>query len=160
MLASLEGGAAPGPLLRLSLELPSRLSLRLSAVPAATALTLAAPQGTVEVRQWLAGLELAYAFTPEEARLRPMVALGGGVHGLRVDGSALAGYVGEHNEAASGFVAGGAGLGVRLAEGIVALADVETLVLLPGRTVTAVGTPLAHLGRPAFLPALGLVTSF
>jgi hypothetical protein len=160
LLASSEGGAAPLALLRLSLSLPRRLSLRLSAAPAATALTLAAPQGTVEVRQWLAGLELAYAFTPEEARLRPMVALGGGVYGLRVDGSALAGYVGEHNEAASGFVAAGAGLGVRVTEGIVALADVETLVLLPGRAVTAVGTPLAHLGRPAFLPALGLVTSF
>jgi hypothetical protein len=33
------------------------------------------------------------------------------------------------------------------------------LVLLPGQRVTAVGQTLAHLGRPAFLPSLGLVVA-
>ncbi len=160
VLASTEGGASPRPLLRIVLHLPLDLALRITAAPSVAPLTFTVPQGTVEARQWLACLDLAYTFTPPEARLLPMVALGGGVHGLRVDGIAAPGYVSEHNEAASGFVSLGAGLGVRLTEGLAALADLETLVLFPGRTVGAAGAPIAQLGRPAFLPALGLLASF
>ena len=157
MLASPEGGPLFGPLLRLAVDLPVPLTVRLTVAPAAAPITLTAAQGTVSARQTLAGIDLAHVFFTPGARLRPSVAVGGGVYGLDVDGDAATGFVSQRATAVSGFLSASAGLSLRITEGLGAAADLTTLVLIPGQAVIAVGEPLAHLGRPAFLPSLGVV---
>ena len=157
MLASPEGGPSFGPLLRLAVDLPVPLTVRLTVAPAAAPITFTAPQGTVAARQTLAGIDLAHVFFTPGARLRPSVAVGGGVYGLEVDGDAAAGFISQRATAVSGFLSASAGISLRITEGLGAAADLTALVLLPGQAVSAVGEPLAHLGRPAFLPSVGLV---
>jgi len=160
LLASTQGGVSPRPLIRLSLELPRHISLSLAAAPSAAPLALSAPQGSVDVRQDVVVLDLAYTLTAPEAVLRPTLAAGGGFCTLRVDGAANHGFLSQHGEDASGLVSASASVGIRIADGLAAVGGVTAIVLLPGQAVVAVGVPLAHLGQPAFLPSLGLAASF
>jgi hypothetical protein len=157
LIASTEGGASPRPLIRLAIALPRSISVRLAIAPSVAASALTARHGTVAFRQTLASLDVAYTFLASSTTVRPLVALGGGVFSLEVAGSADPGYVSLRGAKASGFVSAGAGVEVRLTQGLRMLASVSVLALLPPPTVSALGEPLARLGRPAFLPSIGLV---
>ena len=157
LLASTEGGASLRPLLRLAIDLPRSISVRLAIAPSVAPTTLIAKHGTVAMRQTVASVDLAYTFLAPHARVRPLLSLGGGVFALQVAGDANPGFTSQRGQSASGLVSASAGIEVRIASGIRMLADTTVIALLPPQTVSALGEPLARLGRPAFLPSIGLV---
>ena len=160
LLLSPEAGASFRPLLRVALDFPAGFSVRLAAAIPFDTTTLVASNGTVAIRQTLVTLDAAYAFGPARWRFRPVGSIGGGFYALRVDGDAVKPYVGEHHDAAAGFAAAGLGVRAGVTDRLKVLADVQTIVLFPEQIVTATGATLAHLGRPLFLPSLGLLASF
>lgn len=153
-------GVAPTPLLRVAAVHESGLSLGLSLAPAPGALTLRAPEGSLSLRQTLGFLHLAFTFRPDDALLRPQLSLGAGVYQLRVSGHAAPPFRSErHDLLAAAFVAG-AGLGLRLGEGLTAVAAVEALALTPRPAVAVLDRQVARAGLVTFLPSLGLSARF
>jgi hypothetical protein len=160
LLLSPDAGASFRPLLRVAIDFPAGFSLRLAAAIPFDTTTLVAANGTVDIRQTLVTLDAAYVIGPSRWRVRPVGSIGGGFYALRVDGTAVKPFVGEHHDATAGFAAAGVGVRVGLTERLTVLADVQSVVLFPEQLVTATGKTLAHLGRPLFLPSLGLIANF
>jgi hypothetical protein len=159
VLAGGSFGAAPVPVLRIAAPLPLHLAVRATLVPTAKT-ELSAAAGTVALGQDLLTIELAYAFGREDATVFPLVAVGGGLYYLRVDGAAKTPYVGEHHNMSAGFFSAAAGLGVRVHEGVALLVDGSALVLQPEPVVTILGKAAGATGRPAFFGSGGVVLDF
>jgi hypothetical protein len=140
--------------------LPRSLSIRAFVAPAVASTTVSGPGGTVELRQTVAAIDVAYAFGLERARFYPLVSLGGGLYDLQYDGRATAGEVGQHGSFLTASFIGAAALGVRLLPRLALLADLQVIALGTEPVVTVGASPVGSTGRPAFLPSLGLVAHF
>jgi hypothetical protein len=153
-------GVAPTPLLRVAAAHGSGLSLGLALAPAPGATTLRAPEGSLALRQTLGFLDLAFTFRPDDALLRPRLSLGAGVYQLRVSGHAAPPFRSERHDLLAAAFMVGAGLGLRLGEGLTAIAAVEALALSPRPAVAVLDRELARAGLVTFLPSLGLSARF
>jgi hypothetical protein len=160
VLAGGSFGASAAPFLRVACELPRSLSLRAAVAPAVMPSTLSTPAGTVELRQTVAALDLAYAFGLERARLYPVLSLGGGVYALQFEGQAIAPQRSERGSFVSAALVTGAGLGARILPNLTALADVQVVALQTAPIITVLGSPATSAARVAALPSLGVVVHF
>jgi hypothetical protein len=116
--------------------------------------------GAVELRQILAGVDLAYAFGLERRRFYPVVSLGGGLYDLQYAGEAVAPQRGARGGFVTAALFAGAGVGARLHPRVSAFSDVQVVVVQKEPVVTVLGAPAGSAGRPALLPSIGLVTHF
>lgn len=149
-------GVAPAALVRLDLALPKGFSIRAAVLPSVAASRLEGARGSVALRQTAATLDVAYDFLPRAARLHPVIALGGAFYHVAIDGAADAPARGLHEEHATVGLVGAAGLGIRLAPALVLRAELDVVVLASAPAAAIAGEQVGLMGRPAFLPSIGL----
>ncbi len=165
MLGSVDRlGPAAAPKVGAWVSLPASFALRVELVGPAFQSGLANDSGTATVRQELGSVDLAWAplvGPPRGLALAPFVALGGGPYHLHVQGTASRpGFEGASNDVWSGFFAAGAGLGVRIAQGVSFAIEGRVLLIGPHPIVTIGGETVASAGSPSLLGSASLIASF
>jgi len=153
-------GVAAAPKLGVWVALPASFMLRLDVVGPAFQSGLSDEAGTAVVRQELALVDLAWA--PMVGQwVAPFVAIGGGPYHLHVQGTASeSGFQGTSNDVWAGFGTAGAGLGVRLAQGVSLAAEGDVLLITPHPVVTIGGQTVASAGSPSLVGSASLIASF
>ncbi len=149
-------GVTPALLLRAAHDLPAGLTLRATCAPGLLATSRSTDAGSVSIHQTLVSLDVAYRFSGPSARFTPLLALGGGLYRVAVDGEAEAPHRGLHPALSSAAFLVAGGLGIRVIPGLTVRAELDLLLLAPAPVVAIAGVEVGRTGRPAFLPTLGL----
>jgi hypothetical protein len=142
-------GPAFLPVLGLVFRLTPDLAIGLRAGGPAFSADLAAPEGTIAVRQKLATLEVAYELLSPAASVRPLAIAGVGVYHLDIAGTAAPPYKSELDDVFAAIVTVGPGAKVRFGERVSLLADLRLLVIAPQPIVRAVGVEIGSMSRPS-----------
>jgi hypothetical protein len=159
LLASAEVGPTFTPVIRAGYRLRAPLAFRLTIAPSTTA-TLSFDEGTIRVRQDLFALEAMTSFGLEAAPVRPLLALGAGVHHLHLQGDAHAPYSSEGHDVFSFAVTAGTGFVVRVSEPVTLVGEGDLVLLAPRQAIAVAGDDRARVGRPSYLGSLGLAFAF
>jgi hypothetical protein len=151
----------PMPSLRLWYAISERVSLRLAIAGPGYAPEVTAPLGTALVRQELAAVEIAYAFTLSPRWIVPVASLGAGAHHLHARGTPTTpGYRGASDDAWSALVDAGLGAALRFSDRAAIVVDARALVLVPRPVISVAGQTAATTGRPSALVSVGVLASF
>jgi hypothetical protein len=161
VLHSFDGiGPAFLPVLGLGYRLTRDIALGLRAGGPAFSADLAAPGGTIAVRQELVSLEITYAFLSSEAAVRPIAIGGVGVYHLDVVGAAAPPYKGESNDLFATVFALGPGARARLGKRVSLLGDLRLLFIAPEPVVRASGAPVGSMSRPSLFGEIAVDVAF
>jgi hypothetical protein len=113
--------------------------------------------GNATVGQSLSLLELVHVFRPG-AVLRPTVSAGAGAYRVEVGGSGLGPYVGRSEGFWGAAADVGLGVALRLGQHIAVSAETHGTLMFPYPAIQLADTEVGHVGRPALLAGIGLVT--
>ena len=121
---------------------------------------VAAPGGSIAVRQAMAWVDARYEFELATPLVTPFVTAGIGGLYLGVAGTALPPYRGETDSTLAALLAAGAGAALRLGTRVALVADVRILVAAPAPIVRASGAEAARVGRPSLLEQIAVEVAF
>jgi hypothetical protein len=153
------GGPGPAalPTARLRLTLPAPLFVRLTLAGLGSRPRVTTAQGSAEVEQDLALVEIGVAFR-RQRRSSPFVSVGGGALRVGSTGDGIYPYRGIDDSRWAGLVAGGVGLVVALGGRAAMAFEVQAALAAPHPVVQFSGAGAATIGRPALLATWTLMT--
>jgi hypothetical protein len=146
------------PLLRVSYDVTSWSSLRITLGGLGTASRVDVMGGSATVREELAMGE--WAVMPGRARVRPMLSVGLGAHDIRAEGSAVAPYAARDSSLASLAVALSAGLRLSITRRLAVSAEVGAFLLFPEPQILIAGLEGGRTGRPGLSAVVALDSRF
>jgi hypothetical protein len=158
-LQSLQGlGTMVLPMLRGAYDISAWSSLRLSIGGLGTRSHVKVMGGGAIVSEELAMAE--WAVLPGRARVRPVLAVGGGVHDVRAQGTAVAPYTTRTGSQVSLAVAFSAGLRATLNRRLALNAEAGSFLLFPEPQVSIAGLEGGRTGRPGLFATVTLEARF
>ncbi len=148
-------GATWSPNAAVSYGWPRGLSVRATFAGLGPAAAFSASNGSVDVEQELALLEIVKTWWPGSA-LVPLVSVGSGAQHVHVAGTGNPPYQGHTSDHWSLVTTVGAGLAIPIVSTLSILVQARALAAWPSAVVQVVGADVARVGAPSLLADGGL----
>jgi hypothetical protein len=158
-----ELGDAPSfwtPQIAASYGRPGHIGVRVSMSGLGTGADVSTSSGSARIERAMATLGLTRTFRTEHV-VRPMVAIGGGVQYLSVQGTSVVSPDLAHNpDSFSALASASGGVAIALGAGVAVVAEAEVLMFWPTQEIQIDRTVAATFDRPSLFTRAGLLATF